>query len=258
MNLVWAFFLACFPVNVTHTEWRESPPPAEADVRAFEKEMEERPREAFLIARRHADALKGQEAVIRRLFLKAARLQEDRLARLGEAQVVELADVYVKTLSDQTGARRVLQAWLKSRIEGLPEGDAEERLRLARLCWLWLKDRGWAAQLCQQALQTAPDFNPAAQMLVQDLRYRKAEVGWVPAELPGENSIANRVRPGMSADEVRRFLGPPKRTARQLVFRRHLEQWTYDDPFFLIVEFACPSGQEPHVQTVHEANPPKK
>jgi hypothetical protein len=54
----------------------------------------------------------------------------------------------------------------------------------------------------------------------------------------------------MSADEVKRRLGPPRRVARQILFRRHLEQWTYGTPP-VCIELDCVRGQEMQVVSVH-------
>lgn len=60
---------------------------------------------------------------------------------------------------------------------------------------------------------------------------------------------AERVHRGQTPTEVRALVGPPSRIARQILFRRHLEQWVYDDPP-LRVEFDCPRGEEPLVRAV--------
>ena len=57
------------------------------------------------------------------------------------------------------------------------------------------------------------------------------------------------VRRGTTRDEVKTVLGPPTHVSRQLLFRRHLEQWRYDDPS-RTVEFNCVRGEEPYVLQV--------
>jgi hypothetical protein len=62
----------------------------------------------------------------------------------------------------------------------------------------------------------------------------------------------------MTPTEMTKLLGPPKRKARQILYRRYLEQWIYDSPIPLCVTFNCPRGQDPVVLTVHlltRANP---
>jgi len=58
------------------------------------------------------------------------------------------------------------------------------------------------------------------------------------------------VRRGMSATEVKQLIGVPQRITRVVLFRRHLEQWHYDDRAGYI-EFACPRGEENHVVGVY-------
>lgn len=57
------------------------------------------------------------------------------------------------------------------------------------------------------------------------------------------------VKKDMTADAVLKLAGKPDRIARQILFRRHLEQWVYDD-LGLRVEFNCVLGEEPRVQSV--------
>jgi hypothetical protein len=234
--------------------------PLEGTLRACEREMEQHPRDAFLIARRTVDMFSRREEVVKRLFTTAARLQEERLMKLGEPQVVELAEVYRKTLQDDRSARRVEQAWLQKRMDGLGDGSATERLHLAGLYWAWLKDRARAARLCQEALQAAPQLTGAAQMLIDDLHYRRTETGWVPVEGAKEavTEVAQRLRPGMSPEEVKKLLGPPNRMARQVLYRRYLEQWIYDGTTPLTVEFSSLKGQDPQLLGVHDVSPAKR
>jgi SmpA / OmlA family len=65
----------------------------------------------------------------------------------------------------------------------------------------------------------------------------------------------NRLRPGMTQDEVRRLLGPPKRVARQILYRRYLEQWVYEGGNAVRIEFDCVRGKEPQILTVHLLTP---
>jgi hypothetical protein len=59
------------------------------------------------------------------------------------------------------------------------------------------------------------------------------------------------VRKDMTAAEVQKLLAPrkPDRVARQILFRRHLEQWIFDDSGVRI-EFDCLPGEEPRVLQV--------
>lgn len=52
-----------------------------------------------------------------------------------------------------------------------------------------------------------------------------------------------QLRQGMTPGEVRTLLGEPRRVARQILYHRYLEQWVYDAPASIRVEFDCPGGQ---------------
>jgi hypothetical protein len=65
----------------------------------------------------------------------------------------------------------------------------------------------------------------------------------------------DQIKPGMTADEVRKLLGPPKSTARQVLYGRYLEQWTYDVPAIRI-EFDWRKGRPKQIQTVQTLNAP--
>lgn len=57
------------------------------------------------------------------------------------------------------------------------------------------------------------------------------------------------IRRGQTPAEVRQHLGPPVRVSRQILLRRHLEQWAYDTPP-LRVELNALPGEEPSVCAV--------
>jgi len=59
------------------------------------------------------------------------------------------------------------------------------------------------------------------------------------------------VRLGMTAARVVELLGKPSRVSRQILFRRHVEQWTYPEPNLLRVEFIGVRGENPQVVSVH-------
>jgi hypothetical protein len=61
---------------------------------------------------------------------------------------------------------------------------------------------------------------------------------------------AARLRPGMTAAEVRELLGPPRRTARQILYQRYREQWLYEEPVRLRLDFDCRRGQPPFLLTL--------
>jgi hypothetical protein len=52
-----------------------------------------------------------------------------------------------------------------------------------------------------------------------------------------------KLEPGMTAEQVRQHVGPPKRIARQVLYHRHLEQWIYDLPSARL-HFDCPRGEK--------------
>jgi hypothetical protein len=66
------------------------------------------------------------------------------------------------------------------------------------------------------------------------------------------------VRSAKKPEQVRHFLGAPKRVARQILYHRYFEQWLYLAPFPIRIEFECRPGQEPQVLSVREltAGPP--
>jgi hypothetical protein len=106
----------------------------------------------------------------------------------------------------------------------LAEGEAPLRLRLAHLALQWLNDEKLAVQLARPVLPGAP----AAQLLKDE---------------------------NFTAAELRQLLGPPQRIARQILYRRYLEQWSYDDPLLLHIEWDCHKGQEPQILTVQTLTP---
>jgi hypothetical protein len=54
---------------------------------------------------------------------------------------------------------------------------------------------------------------------------------------------------GMDETQLIRALGRPKKIARQILFRRHIEQWSYDSPR-VQVELECLRGQSARVTSV--------
>src|SRR5262245_10474759 len=68
----------------------------------------------------------------------------------------------------------------------------------------------------------------------------------------------SRLKPGMSATEVRDMLGSPKHTARQILSGRYLEQWTYDGPTPVRIEFDWRKGEEKQNQSVEPLSAPPR
>ena len=59
----------------------------------------------------------------------------------------------------------------------------------------------------------------------------------------------DQIKPGMTAEEVRKRLGPPRTVAREVLYGRYLEQWTYDAPAVRI-EFDWRKGEPKQIQTI--------
>src|SRR5260221_8080989 len=86
---------------------------------------------------------------------------------------------------------------------------------------------------------------------------RSAHSEPVPRQIDGAERVRNldRVKKDMPAKTVLEFYGTPDRKARQVLYRRYLEQWIYLEPEGLWVEFDCLKGQEPRVLDVHKPEP---
>jgi hypothetical protein len=67
-----------------------------------------------------------------------------------------------------------------------------------------------------------------------------------------------QLRQGMTAAEVRALLGPPKRVGRQVVHKRCLEQWVYETPFAVRIDFDWVQGRPSQILTVHSISPPRR
>ena len=59
----------------------------------------------------------------------------------------------------------------------------------------------------------------------------------------------SEVQKEMTADQVRKLLGKPDRVSRIIIFRRHLEQWNFDQ-LGVQIEFNCLPNSEPRVLNV--------
>jgi hypothetical protein len=211
-----------------------------------EQEMDANPSEVFAIARKGADKVAGRPELVRRLFEAAARRERERVAQLSKDRVAELADVYAKMLDNRAAALQVRRLWLTKREEALGAGDAQGRVELAQLVLNWCNDRPWAARLCITAHRLDPDATDASEFLRTKLDYQLTEDGWVPRQAqraadrePG----ARQIEPGMTPAQVRKILGEPKRIARQVLYRRYLEQWIYEDASHTVIEFDCVKGR---------------
>ena len=79
--------------------------------------------------------------------------------------------------------------------------------------------------------------------------------GWSDAPPPAVD--LNKLHQGMPQSEVQHLFGPPKRIARQILYRRYMEQWVYDGKKPVRIEFSCGRGEEPKILTVHPLTPPQ-
>lgn len=70
---------------------------------------------------------------------------------------------------------------------------------------------------------------------------------------PGLERVGE-VKKEMTADEVAKIVGNPNRIARMILFRRHIEQWIYDD-LNKRIEFLCFPGEEPRVLQILDVEP---
>jgi hypothetical protein len=52
---------------------------------------------------------------------------------------------------------------------------------------------------------------------------------------------------GMTPDQVRERVGPPRRTSRQILSYRYVEQWIYGPPSSARLQFDCLRGQKPQL-----------
>ena len=92
-----------------------------------------------------------------------------------------------------------------------------------------------------------------------------AVLGWVVAGLVGDagamqtagkNPLVDSLRFGMTPKEVKKLLGEPAYVSRQILHRRHIETWIYDQAYLEFVEFEYVRGNEPRLLNVHP-NPAK-
>lgn len=72
------------------------------------------------------------------------------------------------------------------------------------------------------------------------------------AQKEDDQAILAKLQRGMSQDEVRKLLGQPPRVARQILYHRHLEQWLYDKPVSVRLEFDCLRGKESQLISIQQ------
>jgi hypothetical protein len=71
-------------------------------------------------------------------------------------------------------------------------------------------------------------------------------------------ALLGRLHQCKTAAEAEDLLGKPRHVARQILYGRYLEQWTYDDPIPVRIEFDWRKGQEKQIQTVQPLSSPAR
>jgi hypothetical protein len=232
---------------------------APLDLKQAEDRMRRRPGDAVRIARELAADLPADSPASRALFRKAADITVELVAKMSREQVVDLANLYAGPLGDAATAKRVREDWLTAEArragQELVPGPAraQQRVELAQLWLSWLGNSKEAADLCLAALADQPDNSEAVRILRDELHYRIEGTKWVGLQPEKAARKEMEIKPGMTPAEVRKILGSPIRISRQILYRRFLEQWTYDRPEPVMVEIDYPRGLEPRVLTVHRA-----
>ncbi len=59
---------------------------------------------------------------------------------------------------------------------------------------------------------------------------------------------------GLTPDDVRRLLGLPQKQTFQIVYRRQLEQWVYEQPSAVWLTFSCTKGHVHRLQAVQTSH----
>jgi hypothetical protein len=78
---------------------------------------------------------------------------------------------------------------------------------------------------------------------------------FLPAQADQPLAGPNALHKGMEPDEVKKVLGEPARTSRQIFSHRALEQWHYGLPHQVRLVFDCPRGQKPTLMAWHKVAP---
>lgn len=66
----------------------------------------------------------------------------------------------------------------------------------------------------------------------------------------GQNKL-DRLRSGLKPAEVQALLGEPAYISRQILYRRHIEAWIYEQNDLHSVEFEFVRGEEPRLLNVY-------
>lgn len=144
----------------------------------------------------------------------------------------------LKDRGDQEQADELVRSWLRARQLSLGAQDAQGRADLARVYLEMTGDKVAAAQLLQEAIAVAPDFEQATEQL-RRLGYRKVGNRWTSsgsstAAAEPEGTTTTRVQAGLmnlTREEVRqRMGGNPERIIRSASQGQFVEQWVYPGP----------------------------
>jgi hypothetical protein len=94
-----------------------------------------------------------------------------------------------------------------------------------------------------------------AALLLLALSASRAE-GPLPAALfPDAPDPLHRLVPDQTPEQVRKLLGPPARISRQILSDHHREQWGYDRPQPVRLEFEFLRGQKARLRTGRRLQP---
>jgi hypothetical protein len=69
--------------------------------------------------------------------------------------------------------------------------------------------------------------------------------------------LLERLPLGSSPEDAVHLLGSPDHRARQVLYQHYLEQWVYERPLLLRLEFDYPRGQPPRLRSSHLIRPSK-
>lgn len=190
------------------------------------------------------DRLPDRPQVARKLEDRGIEEAQASPAALPRADIQAMADL-LRHRGEDARAQRLIRTWLNTRRLALSDLDAEGRFQLANLYDEMAADRFTAAELLQESLKIAPDYDRAKQEL-RRLGYRFVGGTWRggPASSPADQEVqagrsSTDLTPNASnlgllnqtPDEVRlRMGGEPERIARSASQGRTIEQWIYPGP----------------------------
>jgi hypothetical protein len=74
--------------------------------------------------------------------------------------------------------------------------------------------------------------------------------GLIVTLLSADDPTPAGIRVGMPAADLQHQLGAPKRIVRQVLYRRHIEQWVYENPHEFRIQISWNPGEVPIVTGV--------